>query len=215
MTVNREEVKIETTLADLKFIPTRPFCLEMRPGSHTKKSEAWSGLEGKGQGCEQVIWKTGTYGPLCLAYHVYLNPTLKGGEANDARMDDEWLGIGLWILRLAHDDLFVLDSDRCRSRFGSPMVYQRREAERVVDGRDRFTHPEKALRQQRDRQGAVRNHEAGVDVAYYEARPDLCSKGTDRSRKSWLRRESHGISIMVYCWWTGRNSPDGYHRRLG
>ncbi len=72
MTVNREEVKIETTLADLKFIPTRPFCLEMRPGSQPKKSEAWSGLEGKGQGCEQVIWKTGTYGPLCLAYHAYL-----------------------------------------------------------------------------------------------------------------------------------------------
>ncbi len=55
MTVNREEVKFETTLADLKFIPTRPFCLEMHPGSHTKKSEAWSGLEEKGQACEQVI----------------------------------------------------------------------------------------------------------------------------------------------------------------
>ncbi len=55
MTVNREEVTFENTQADLKFIPTRPFCLEMHPGSHTKKSEAWSGLEEKGQACEQVI----------------------------------------------------------------------------------------------------------------------------------------------------------------
>ena len=48
LTMNREEVKTETTLADLKFIPARPFCLEMHPGSHTlRKAKPGAALREK------------------------------------------------------------------------------------------------------------------------------------------------------------------------
>ena len=43
----------------------------------------------------------------------------KGGESYDARMDDEWLGNGLRILRLV-DDVFVLDPHHRCGRIGGP-----------------------------------------------------------------------------------------------
>jgi len=68
-----------------------------------------------------------------------------GGESYDARMDDEWLGNGLRILRLV-DDVFVLDPHHRRGRIGGPMVYRLGKAERVQCGRDPFRYPEETLR---------------------------------------------------------------------
>ena len=74
-------------------------------------------------------------------------------------MNDEWSGIGLRTLWLAHD-AFVLDTVHCWCRLGGLMVYQRGQAERVADGRDRLRYLEDMVRQRRDRQGAVCDHEA-------------------------------------------------------